>query len=276
MQRVKGGVGILLASKYASLVTAHGALYENKVVWVKIEGVEGGNIGIVCIYAPNIPTDRRHLWHIMVDALPKDCDWIIGGDFNMTERAQDKSRDCGRAISDVERLTWEGLLNAFKIQDNFVHQGGPRYSWNNSQKGHARRLARLDRFYIPSQSRLKIHHTSYFIHGHSVGSDHSPVQIEIGIGDGELRKSTYKWNVDHLKDEACELLKECWKKLPEANSFFSKLRHISKVFRQFSKRKAREYKKKELDTRAKLEVAVATLHEDVYNIDKQGVVSQLQ
>ena len=79
-----------------------------------------------------------------------------------------------------------------------------------------------------------------------------------------------------MKDEACELLKECWKKLPEVNSFFSKLRHISRVFRQFNKRKVREYKKKELDTRAKLEVAVATLHEDVYNIDKQGVVSQLQ
>ena len=209
-----------------------------------------------------------HLWHIMVKYLPKDCEWIIRGDFNMTERAHDNFKDCGRAISNLERFTWEGLLNAFQIQDNCVHQGGPRYSWNNGQSIQACKLARLDTFYIPSQSRLKIHHTIYFIHGHSMGLDHSPVQLEICIGDGEIRKSTYKWNVAHLQEETCELLRECWSKLPQTTYFFSKIRHISRVFKQLSKPKARDYKKEELDTRAKLEVAVATLHEDVYNVDK--------
>ena len=113
------------------LVTEHGALYDDRVVWIKLEGIEGGNIGITCIYAPNIPTDRRHLWHIMVDALPKDYEWIIGGDFNMTKRPQNKSNDCGRGISDLERYTWNELLNAFQVQDSFIHQGGPRFSWNN-------------------------------------------------------------------------------------------------------------------------------------------------
>ena len=97
----KGGIGILLARKHVRLVTMHGALYENKVVWIKFEGVEGGNIGIACIYAPNIPTKRMHLWHIMVDSLPKDCEWLFGGDFNMTEWPHDKSNDCGRTISDL-------------------------------------------------------------------------------------------------------------------------------------------------------------------------------
>ena len=72
-------MGILLVHKYVKLVMAHGVLYEDKVVWIKLEGIEGRNIGIACIYAPNIPTDRRHLWHIMVDSLPKDCDWILRG-----------------------------------------------------------------------------------------------------------------------------------------------------------------------------------------------------
>ena len=30
--------------------------------------------------------------------------WIIGGDFDMTERLEDKSNDCKRAISDLERF----------------------------------------------------------------------------------------------------------------------------------------------------------------------------
>ena len=54
----KGRVGILLSNKYAKLVTAIGALYDNRVVWIKLEGVEGRNIGLACIYVPNIPTDR--------------------------------------------------------------------------------------------------------------------------------------------------------------------------------------------------------------------------
>lgn len=83
----------------------HGALYENKVVRIKLEGVERGNIGIACVYAPNIPTERRCLWHIMADSLPKDYVQIFGGDFNMTERPHDKSKDCERTISDLEIFT---------------------------------------------------------------------------------------------------------------------------------------------------------------------------
>ena len=77
---------IILAHKYAKLVTAHGALYDNRVIWIKFEGIEGRNIGLAYMYAPNIPTERRHLWHIMVNFLPNDCEWIIREDFNMTER----------------------------------------------------------------------------------------------------------------------------------------------------------------------------------------------
>ena len=90
----KGGVIILINHKYAKLVTEHGALCDNRVVWIKMEGVEGGKVGIVCVYAPNIPSERRLLWHDMMESLPKDCDWIVGGDFNMTERPNDKSNDC--------------------------------------------------------------------------------------------------------------------------------------------------------------------------------------
>lgn len=72
----KGGARILIAHKYARLVTLHGPLYESRVVRIKLKGVEGGNIGIACIYTPNIHTERRHLWHIMVDSLPKECEWL--------------------------------------------------------------------------------------------------------------------------------------------------------------------------------------------------------
>ena len=57
----------------------------------------------------------------MMEVLPSDCDWILGGDFNMTERREDKSNDCGRAISDPEKLIWNGLLNGFQVVDTFTY-----------------------------------------------------------------------------------------------------------------------------------------------------------
>ena len=123
---------------------------------------------------------------------------------------------------------------------------------------------------------MEIHHTTYFIHGYSVGSDHSPVQIELNIENGEVRKSTFKMNISHLQGEICDTLSECWNKLLGDTSFFSKIRYISRMYRQESKKIARGNKREELDTRANLEIAVANLHEDIYNADKQREVNVMR
>lgn len=66
-----------------------------------------------------------------------------------------------------------------------------------------------------------------------------------------------------------------WASMLEEASFFFKLRHISRFYRQFSKKMAREFRQDELDTRANLEVAMTTLHDDVNNFEKQGEVTRL-
>ena len=124
----------------------------------------------------------------------------------MSERREDKSHDYGRGICDLEKLTWNGLFNGFLILDTFTFQGRPRFSWNNGQLGRARRLARLNRFYTPKQSRLSINHLAYFIHGYSVGSDHVLVQLEICIGKESVRKSAYKWNLSYLHKKMNDIL----------------------------------------------------------------------
>ena len=193
---------------------------------------------------------------------------LINGDFNIMERAQNKSNDCRSAINDVERLTWNGLLNAFQLHDAYIHQGGPRFSWHNGKKCHARRLARLDRFYTPTHSRLGVKHITYFIYDYSVGSDHFPVQIEVCMGEKGIRKSSFTWNITHLKGETITALRDRWSSLPCESSFFHKLRNVTRHYRQLSILKAKVFRKVELDARTKLEIAIATLHEDIYNIDK--------
>ena len=227
-------------------------------------------------YAPNIPMDRGHLWHIMLDALPKDCEWIIGGNFDMTRRPQDKSKDCGRAISDLERFTWNGLLTAFQIHGHFIHQGGPRFSWSNGQRGNARRLARLHRFYMPTHNRLGIHPKAYFIHGCSVGWNHSPVQLEISTKNEDVRNTAFKWNVSYLQGDNIDMIEEKWNRCLRDAIFFYKLRQITRFYKQMSKQEAKEFQRDELDTRANLERAIAVLHEDVYNEAKQGEVNKLR
>ena len=58
----------------------------------------------------------------MMDSLPKDCDWIMGCDFNLTKNREDKSNDCGLGINDFKKLTWGGLFNGFQLFDTFANQ----------------------------------------------------------------------------------------------------------------------------------------------------------
>ena len=58
-------MAIILSNKYAKLVTTHGTLYDDRVVWIKLECIGGGNLGVACVYALNIPMDQRHLCHNM-------------------------------------------------------------------------------------------------------------------------------------------------------------------------------------------------------------------
>ena len=55
-----------------------------------------------------------------------------------------------------------------------------------------RKLARLYRIYTLALSKLNIHQANYFIHDYSVGSGHSPVQLELYIGSEEGRKTAFK------------------------------------------------------------------------------------
>lgn len=86
----------------------------------------------------------------------------------------------------------------------------------------------------------------------------------------EERKSALKWNVFHLKGEMAAKLKEIWVSQPANATFFHKFQHITKYYKQYSKKKTKEYKREELDARANLEIATAQLYEDIYNEEKQG------
>lgn len=130
------------------------------------------------------------------------------------------------------------------MQDSFIYQGGPRFSWDNGQKGSAQRLARPDWFYTSKDHGLDFKLKDYYIHGYSVGSDHSPVQIEINIGKERIKRTTFKWNTSHLSEDFIYELRTRWDRLSDDASFFFKLKHITRFFRQHSKQRAKKTKRK--------------------------------
>lgn len=52
---------IILANKYIRLVTTTDFLYEDRLILIKLEWMEDEIVGLACVYAPNISTNRRYL-----------------------------------------------------------------------------------------------------------------------------------------------------------------------------------------------------------------------
>lgn len=111
--------------------------------------------------------------------------------------------------------------------------GGMQFSWDNQQLGAEKRLlARLDRIYTPRLSREDFTSTCYTILGNSLGSDHTPVKLELSIGREERRPTAFKWNAYYLKDSSLIIeIKNTWLSLPCGMPFFKKLRHIARLYR---------------------------------------------
>jgi hypothetical protein len=148
----------------------------------------------------------------------------------MVESSVDKSTQCGRLISNSDRIHWEALKHALNIEDFFHHGRGFKYSWDNGRMEGQRILARLDCFYVfrnhPPGSSRSI--TQYAIQGDGTLSDHLPFDIIIKLGDAPLKRGVWKMNIGYLEDTKKEV-KRIWLSLDSNRlSFFAKIRRVIK------------------------------------------------
>lgn len=68
----KGGVGILIPHSLTHLVTESGQV-SNRLLWIRLSGLPGGDICLANIYASNHPRERSELLEQMVLTLPTNC-----------------------------------------------------------------------------------------------------------------------------------------------------------------------------------------------------------
>jgi exonuclease III len=171
----KGGVCMWVAPQLLHLVTNSGHSRCGRAQWIRLQGTPGGDISILNVYASTEARVRTDLWGELLASLPRDCKWLMVGDWNVVERRVDKSTSCGKIMTDGEKFVFEQLLSALKVEDAFPNTSPIKYSWDNKRRDGVRVLARLDRIYSFQPPSLDSQPMSeYYIRGDSNHSDHLP------------------------------------------------------------------------------------------------------
>lgn len=251
-----GGLITMLHPRWTRMVSANGALLENRAQWFILHGLPGGDLGVANIYAPNDSPSRCVLWETMARELPQTCRWILLGDFNMVEYRADKSCQSATMVPSRERTLFDAMKVALRVADNPRSPGSLKYSWDNNRQGEHHSLARLDMIYLfeatpglPDRSLL-----SYCIKGDLARSDHHPVLASIQLEAQPRRLSHWKMSEAWL-DEAAPEITRLWQAAAPGSSFFSKMRRIIRYYKGFCKSKAQANRAGEDGLIRKLEVA---------------------
>lgn len=143
-----GGVVTFFAPRWSSAVTASESIFGNRVHWLTLSGLPGGDLGIANVYAHITSQDRCNLWEAMIRDLPSHCRWLLIGDFNMVEVRTDKNQPWASMISCRERELFEAMKRVLHVEDQPRTPGSLKFSWDNGRATGIQAMARLDRMYL--------------------------------------------------------------------------------------------------------------------------------
>lgn len=118
----------LVHPRWARSVSAHGAILHNRAFWLIFQGLAGGDVGIVNIYAPTDSPYRCIFWEAIPQELPQSCRWVLVGDFNMVENRGDTTRQSGALIPFRERVLFEAMKTRLNVEDHSRSPGSLRFS----------------------------------------------------------------------------------------------------------------------------------------------------
>nr|PNR49067.1 hypothetical protein PHYPA_010963 [Physcomitrium patens] len=180
----KGGTGILLPEKIASLICEHGVIMKGRVQYVTLQWTPFLIIGIINIYAFNCTGSRSRLWTKIRHYPLPEAHWILGGDFNMIDQLDDKQGGqdtIGRGQR--EQVAWGdlqvhlGLQDSFRA-DEFRKLSTKKFSWDNRRYAPGMICSRLDRFYL-NHTLIQLGGQTSIWPSLTHVSDHAPVVLKI-------------------------------------------------------------------------------------------------
>lgn len=85
------GTGISISRTLAARVLDSGVLIEGRAQFLILD-INGSSVGILNIYGPNDTGRRAQFWSALADIDYLEADWILCGNFKMTELGEDRSQ----------------------------------------------------------------------------------------------------------------------------------------------------------------------------------------
>ena len=264
-----------VAPRLTHMICYSGQALGGDAQWVGLHGVPGTDVAIINIYAPHTPAQRCALWLKLIASLPRDCRWIMTGDWNFVERPDDKSSQKLSQTTVEERREFKEFKELFQVEDNFPSAQRLKYSTDNKRGGRDIILARLDRYYTFSDGGDPTSKDNYKILGDCSASDHLHVWRQICFELQPKSSSPYVMNASHLKEPEVQLgIRRLWARLSHL-PFFGKLRRCVKYYKEFCISKAEEKRFVEQQLRQELEQLSGALQQDTSNEQVQGDFAQV-
>ncbi|KAG0595816.1 hypothetical protein M758_UG200300 [Ceratodon purpureus] len=283
--RFSGGTGIVVGSQMAPHIIQNGVIIEGRAQYIILE-LGSHRIGILNLYAPNLPGQRQRFWAQLENFDYPVAEWIVGGDYNMTENAEDRSPDYkGKAMTGREEAAWNrfmiklGVNDAHRL-DEFRVVGGKTYSWRREKPMPI--WARLDRFYVNATIQELGGRTGIWTTVSHV-SDHAAIFIQI-ILDKTKSKGPKPFNTALLKmTSTLDELSQCWTSTMEDNGHLQPgekiveaLTAVKKKSDNISEKQRREGRKKYDEQFEEIKKAEAALQADWYDLDAWDQLNQAQ
>ena len=171
--------------------------HEGRVIAVKAI-INGTEINIMNIYAPNIPNERKdffeNLWHFK----PGNENLILAGDFNCIDDLNFDKQGGNPLSGNIGITELKDFLENNSLKDTWraTNPGVRIYTWSNND---FTLRSRLDKWYITA----KLHKTATSCIRACPHSDHSVVEITINLDNNNIRgKGVWKFNNELLNDRA--------------------------------------------------------------------------
>lgn len=194
--RFSGGTGISASKLFADKIVDCGVLVEARAQFATFK-INGMMIGVINIYAPNCTGQRAVFWNKLADARLPASEWIVAGDFNMTELGEDRSQGSNlRNMGPRELTAWTRFVLNLGISDVFH---SPQYKRLGSKQFTYFRQrpypmwSRIDRFYTTPDLNLKGgRHGIWPMLSHL--SDHAAVFLVIPFSsEKRIKRAPFNW-----------------------------------------------------------------------------------
>lgn len=239
--------------------------------------IHGTNVGILNIYAPTTTGRRTKFWDQLAQHNFPTAEWIVSGDFNMTELPGDRSQGFNaRNMTNREQNAWSRLAMRLGVEDVYYAQeyrkiGTKYFTWCRENPTPC--WSRLDRYYTSAELRLKGGKYGTWPHLSHV-SDHAPIFLSI-----PFRKRTHCSHAFFNKsltgnEEAMDKFSTAWKdaiQFPGEHSMGTRvtvaLEQVRRVSDQISKENKRKARALYTDQFKEVQEAEDQLQLDWSNLD---------